>query len=104
MDQHRPVRPRPFSSAKLNDAATGVTWLALPLFVVVTLIAVVGEMFTKFGDAGFGYYFIMLGMPAFCIAWLSLVLYSMFRTIPSSWAMAALISAALIIVGYTNIG
>jgi hypothetical protein len=68
------------------------------------LIAVAGEMFTRFADAGFGYYFIMLGMPAFCIAWLWLMLYATFRTIPTSWPIGALVAAALITAGYAHIG
>ena len=103
MTEQRPGQLEP-APTQLYDGAIGISWFALLTFVIVTVIAFVGEMFTKFADAGFGYYVIMLGMPAFCIAWLFLLVYASFRPVPRSWPVGALIAALLIVIGYANIG
>jgi uncharacterized membrane protein YphA (DoxX/SURF4 family) len=103
MTEQQPGQPEP-APTHLYDAAMGISWFALLTFVIVTVIAFVEEMFTKFANAGFGYYFIMLGMPAFCILWLFLLVYASFRPVPTSWPVAALVAAFLIIIGYANIG
>ena len=104
MDQQQPVQQVSSPAREASDAVIGLSWLAVPLYMAVTVTAVAGEMFTKFADAGFGYYFIMLGMPAFCIAWLYLMVYASFRPVPSSGLWAMLVSALLILIGYANIG
>jgi hypothetical protein len=74
MDDPSQVRQAPRSTPQFHDAAIGVSWLAWPIFAIVTVAAMFGEMFTRFANAGPGYYFIMVGMPAFCIAWLTLLI------------------------------
>ena len=46
----------------------------------------------------------MLGMPAFCIAWLALLIYASFRPVPARWPIAAPLAALIIIAGYATIG
>jgi hypothetical protein len=104
MDEPQPLQQESSWTSRASDAAIGISWLALPLFVAVTVTAVAGEMFTEFADARFGYWFIMLGMPAFCFAWFYLVIFASFRPVPSSWPLAALIAAILMLVAYANIG
>ena len=87
----------------MNDAGVALNWVGWPMFAILTLVAVAEEMFTLFVNAGFGYFFIMLGMPAFLLAWLCFVIYASFRTVPTSWLFGVLIAAALIIFGYANI-
>jgi hypothetical protein len=104
MDERPPVGNASARASHLSDAAIGISWFALPIFAILTLIAMIGEMFTKFANAGFGYYFILLGMPAFCVAWFSLLVYASFRPVPPSWCVSALIAAMFVVVGYANIG
>ena len=104
MEDRSQVRQAPRPTRQIDDAAIGVSWLAWPIFAIVTVAAMFGEMFTRFADAGPGYYFIMLGMPAFCIAWLTLLIYASFRPVPTRWPLAALLAALVIIAGYKTIG
>jgi hypothetical protein len=104
MDDRAQGRQAPRSTTQFYDAAIGVSWFAWPIFAIVTVAAMFGEMFTRFANAGPGYYFIMLGMPAFCIAWLYLLIYASFRPVPTRWPVAALLAALVIIAGYATIG
>ena len=104
MDDPSQVRQAPRSTRQFDDAAIGVSWFAWPIFAIVTVAAMFGEMFTRFANAGPGYYFIMLGMPAFCVAWLTLLIYASFRRVPTSWPVAALLASLVIIAGYKTIG
>ena len=90
--------------SQFYDAVIGVSWCALPLFAIMTVIAMVGEMFTKFANAGLGYYFIMLALPAFCVAWLCLLIFATYRALPTSWLVTALSTAAVFAGVYGNIG
>src|ERR1041384_5239176 len=53
------------TSTNLNDAGVAFNWLAWPIFAVLTSVAFLREMWTLYADAGFGYVYITLGMPAF---------------------------------------
>ena len=99
-----PAEPPPSSTSQSYDAAIGLSWFALPLFAIVTVIAMTGEMFTSFADVGPGYYLIMLGMPAFCAGWLYLLIYATLRPVPASWPTAALAAAGAIVIAYWSIG
>lgn len=101
-------RPSPQSASRrastyINDDAVWFSWLAWLAYAAVTLTAFLGEMFTLFSNAGFGYVYIMLGMPAFLVAWLGLVINASVQSVPSSWLFGALGAAALIVSGYANI-
>ena len=87
----------------LNHAGMGFSLLAWPIYAVVTWRAVFTEINTLFSNAGFGYVYIMLGMPAFFLTWLSLLVYASIRSVRSEWLFGALIAAALIGFGYANI-
>jgi len=97
------ITTRPHSSTNLYDAAVGFSLMAWPIYAVFSVAAFGDEMFTLFSNAGFGYVYIMLGMPAFLVAWLGLIVFACLRGMPTSWLFGALAAAAAIIWGYTNI-
>jgi hypothetical protein len=90
-------------SSNFIDATIGLSWLAWLIYAYLTIAAFLGEMFTLFTNAGFGYVYITLGMPAFLAAWLGLVIYASIRPIPTSWLFGAMGAAAIIIFGCANI-
>ena len=90
-------------STKLNDAGIALNWLAWPMFAVLTFVAFLSEMYTLYANAGLGYYFIMLGMPVFAVAWFYLVVYASFRRVPTAWLFGAPAAAAVIALGYASI-
>jgi hypothetical protein len=88
----------------LNDAGVGLSLLAWPMYAFATFAPFAGEIFTRFSTAGLGYVYITFGMPAFLAAWLGLVIYACIRPTQTSWLFGAIGAAAVIIVGYANIG
>lgn len=68
------------------------------------MFAVFGELDTKFTNATFGFYFILLGMPAFLAAWFCFLIFATFRPVRSEWLVGAVAAALLIVIGYANIG
>jgi hypothetical protein len=95
--------PRPRSSTNLNDAAVGLSLTAWLLYAVFAGSAFGDEMFTLFSNAGFGYVYIMLGMPTFLAAWFGLIFFACLRGVPTAWLFGSLAVAAAITWGYTNI-
>src|SRR5688500_3431357 len=77
----------PSKSVQVKSNSDGVvaSWLAWLVFAVFAILAFFGEMFTRFSDAGFGYIYITLGMPAYLVTWLALNICASVRSVPTKW-------------------
>ncbi len=93
------------NSARPSDSGAGLVmnWLVWPTYAVFALTAYLGEMHTLFANAGFGYVYITLGIPAFLLDWLILVIYASLQPVRSRWLFCALGAAGLLALGYANI-
>ncbi|QIK79432.1 hypothetical protein G7077_11475 [Sphingomonas piscis] len=91
------------ASTTLNDAGVGLSFLAWPLYALLTCSAFLGEMNTLYSDAGLGYIYITVGMPAFFVGWLGLIFYSSVRPARTELLFGALGAAVLISIGYGSI-
>ena len=88
----------------LYDALIAFSWLTWLPYGFLTGAALLGEGRTLFSNAGFGFVYITLGMPAYLVAWLGLVIYAGIRSVPTSWLARAFAGAVLIVIGCANIG
>lgn len=83
--------------------ALSLSLLAWPVFALVTMSAVWGELFTRYAVAGLGYIYIVLGMPAYLFAWLGLMVLSTIRYVPASMMLSASVGGAVVIMGFLGI-
>ncbi|QNP45212.1 hypothetical protein H9L14_11235 [Sphingomonas sediminicola] len=90
-------------STYINEDAVWISWLAWLIYAAVTLSAFSREIFTLYSNAGLGYVYIVLGMPAFLVAWLGLIINASVRLLPARWLFGALGAGGLIVFGYANI-
>ena len=80
------------------DVAMGLSFVALPIYALYTLVAFIGGMSIKFGDEDARYFFTMVFMPAYLILWSYAVLAGGFDLVSGRRLWAALGFAGLIVV------
>ena len=80
------------------DGAMGVSFVAVPIYALYTLVAFIDAMSTKFNDEDWRYYFTMVGMPVFLIGWFYTVLVGGFDLVPAKRLWATLFVAVLTVI------
>lgn len=81
----------------------GPHWTLWFVYSVITLNAVYGEFGTSFSNATFGFYYIVIGMTGWAVAWLALLLADELGGVPRNLLRISALVAALAVVGYLGI-
>jgi hypothetical protein len=86
-----------------NRRERSLNWTLLLFYFFIVLRAMFGEAFTKFSLVTFGYYYIMLGMPAWIVCWFALLIINEISPFPKVLLRATILVTVLAVAGYMNI-
>ena len=94
------VRDKQQSKKKLLGGPHWVLWF---FYSVATMNAVYGEFGTRFSNATFGFYYIVIGMTVWAALWLALLILNALEALPHNLLAGSAAVGGLAVLGYIAI-
>ena len=84
------------TSSHIREAV--ITWTAIvfPLFALCTLIGFLSTMYTLFELYDAKVYLLLVGLPAVCGAWLTILIRNLLKAVATFWLAMPMVVAALV--------